>query len=122
MNAINWFEIVVTDIERGARFYEQLLGVELRREEFFGTSMALFPSQDPGAGGCLVRADDKRQPGVGGSVIYLNANGKLDACVDRVKKAGGSVIAPRTEIGDAGAFALVRDPDGNVIGLHAERQ
>jgi predicted enzyme related to lactoylglutathione lyase len=41
--------------------------------------------------------------------------------VARVERAGGKVVVPRTDIGAAGAFALVRDPDGNIVGLHTDK-
>ena len=119
-NAVNWFEIFVTDLDRASRFYQTALGIELRREEFGGKSMAIFPYQDPGAGGALVK-DPRRAPG-GGSLVYLDATGKLDACLDRVPRTGGSVILPRTDIGDPGFIAIIRDSEGNEIGLHAEKQ
>ena len=119
MNAINWFEIVVTDLDRAARFYESTLGIALRREGSPDLPMAIFPYQDPGLGGALIR-DGRRAPGAGGSLVYLNANGKLEACLERVARAGGSVITPRTAIGPFGFIASVRATEGNQVGLHAE--
>jgi len=54
-----------------------------------------------------------------GSLIYLNVDGRLDACVARVAKAGGAIVLPRTGIGEHGFIAMVRDPEGNVVGLHS---
>jgi len=33
----------------------------------------------------------------------------------------GSVVLPKTDIGESGFIALVRDTEGNVVGLHAPR-
>ena len=119
-SAINWFEIAVTDLDRATRFYEQTLAVALRREEFFGTPMAIFPAEQPGVAGALVR-DARRAPGGGGSVVYINVDKQLDECLGRVAAAGGLVVTPRTDIGEMGAIALVKDTEGNVVGLHTER-
>jgi predicted enzyme related to lactoylglutathione lyase len=116
-HAIHWFEIAVADLDRATRFYETLLDVKLRREEQPGSSMAIFPYTEPGVGGGLVR-DPHRAPGAGGTVVYLDADGKLDACIAR---AGAALVLPRTDIGPAGFIALIKDPDGNVVGLHSER-
>ena len=35
--------------------------------------------------------------------------------------AGGKVVMPKTDIGPPGFIALVRDTEGNVVGLHSER-
>jgi predicted enzyme related to lactoylglutathione lyase len=119
-NAINWFELFVTDLDRAQRFYEAALDLKLRREEFGGTPMAIFMSAAEGAvGGALVK-DGARKPG-GGALVYLNANGKLDAVLGRIPKAGGEVVLPKTDIGAPGYIATIRDTEGNVVGLHSER-
>ena len=44
MNAINWFEIPVTDFARARQFYESILATELKLDESFpGMRIALFP-------------------------------------------------------------------------------
>ena len=118
-NAVNWFEIPTADLDRASAFYEAVLGVGLRREIFFGIPHAIFPYQQPGGvGGALIR-DDARPAGPGGSVVYVDATAKLDACLSRVPAAGGTVVVPKTPIGPAGFFALVRDSEGNTVGLHS---
>ena len=119
-NIVNWFEIPVADLARARRFYEQLLGTELKQEKFEGLQMAIFPHSGSGVGGALV-VDPKRKPATDGTLVYLNANGTLDACVARAPEAGGTVILPKTDIGPPGYIALVKDPEGNTVGLHAER-
>lgn len=116
-HAIDWFEIFVADLERAVRFYEDLLDVGLRREEFGGAAMAVFPEAAGGVGGALVQ--DARRAGSGSAtLVYLNATGKLDPCLER---AGAAVVLPKTDIGAPGFIATVRDPDGNLVGLHSER-
>ena len=117
-NAINWFEIFVSDLDRAVAFYEGALGIELRREEFGGTPMAIFPGAGAGVAGALVKNGQK--PG-GGTLVYLNANRKLDAVLGRVKPSGGEVVLPKTDIGDPGFIATVKDTEGNIVGLHSER-
>lgn len=120
-NALNWFEIPVLDLARATRFYEEVLGERLKQETFAEVPMAIFVRKDPQAlSGALIK-DSRRRPSADGSLIYLNAAGKLDACLERVAKAGGTVLMPKTEIGDPGFIALVRDTEGNTLGLHAPR-
>jgi uncharacterized protein len=119
-NAINWFEIFVDDLDRASRFYQTTLGIELNRVIFGGLSQALFPAERGGVGGALVR-DPKRPGGGAGTLVYLNANGKLEAALERVAAAGGSVRLAKTDIGDPGFIALIQDTEGNVIGLHSRR-
>ncbi|HVY49310.1 MAG TPA: VOC family protein [Minicystis sp.] len=117
--AIQWFDIFVADIERAVRFYETVLDVKLRRATEDDRPMALFASAvEDGVGGALVRQPG-REPSAVGALVYLDADGKLDASLARVERAGGSVVMPRTDIGAPGFIALVRDTEGNVVGLHS---
>ncbi|WP_242334968.1 MULTISPECIES: VOC family protein [unclassified Anaeromyxobacter] len=119
MSAINWFELPVEDLERARRFYETVLATPLgggARVNDGGLPMAFFPSSD-GVGGALVK-DPRFRPASDGAVVYLNADGVLDACVRRVEAAGGKVLVPKTDIGEHGHFALLLDTEGNRVGLH----
>jgi uncharacterized protein len=117
-NALNWFEIPVGDMDRAVRFYEDVLSANLRRESFFGVPNAIFPFQAPGVGGALIQ-DAKRPPGPGGSLVYVDVTARLDDCLSRVPGAGGVVVRPKTSIGEQGFFALIRDSEGNTVGLHS---
>lgn len=125
-NALNWFEIPISDMDRATRFYEQVLGVRLRRETFGGMPLAVFPYDAPegpgprGVGGALARMPN-RKPSSDGTLVYLDASGKLDEVLGRVPAAGGEVVMPRTDIGVPGFIAVMRDPDGNLVGLHSPR-
>jgi len=118
MNAINWFEIPVEDMERATRFYEALLGQPLRRENFMDVPHAIFKSSKDGdgVGGALIQQRG-RKPGGEGTVVYLHSN-DIDAALKRALEIGGSVSQPRTSIGPMGSVAQVKDTEGNLVGLH----
>ena len=120
-NTINWFEIPTTDLDRASRFYEAVLGASFKREHSPDTDlhMAVFQGEEASVRGALI-ADKRRKPVSDGALVYLNAR-DLDASLARIDKAGGSVVMPKTDIGDPGFIALVRDTEGNVVGLHAPR-
>ena len=117
-NAINWFEIPATNIERAVKFYSQILGTELRRDEFMGVPHGFFPADQQGAGGAIVQRADY-QPSDKGVVIYLNAGRDLDGVLSRIESAGGKVLLPKTDIGNPGHIAILRDTEGNTVGLHS---
>ncbi|MFN7120319.1 MAG: VOC family protein [Saprospiraceae bacterium] len=118
-NAINWFEIQTLDLDRAIQFYSTILGVELQKTEAMGESICMFPFEwNGGVGGSLVqRADTK--PSTDGTMVLLNADGKLDEVVARIGAAGGQVLAPRIPIGNNGFIALFIDSEGNKVGLHS---
>lgn len=119
-HAINWFEIPVTNMERSIVFYEQLLGVRLRRETMTGTDLAIFPASDrDGVAGALMGVDQVA-PGTNNAMVYLNAGPSLNAVLDKLAGLGGQLLMPRVDLpGDIGCFAHIADPDGQRIGLHA---
>lgn len=118
-NAINWFEIPVEDMDRAVRCYETLLDATMRRETMGGVMpYAIFPHEEPGAGGAL--AQDPRRPRNQGVLIYLNANGRLDAILSRVEQAGARVVLPKTPIGPDGFIAVIADTEGNHVGFNSE--
>jgi len=119
-NAINWFELFVSELDRATAFYERSLDLKLKRELFNGQAMAVFMAEDPAVGGALVHSS-MRKPNSDGTVVYLNVSGKLDEVLGRVPAAGGTVIMPRTDIGEPGFIALIRDTEGNTVGLHSPR-
>jgi predicted enzyme related to lactoylglutathione lyase len=120
-HAINWFEIPARDMDRATHFWETVLARPLKREVFGGVPHAIFPGGGPeSVSGALVN-DGKRQPWGQGTLVYLDAAGDLDGCIARAQKAGGKIAAPKTDIGEHGAFAVVVDTEGNAVGLHAAR-
>jgi predicted enzyme related to lactoylglutathione lyase len=120
-HAINWFEIPVRDMDRAAAFYESVLGLKLRRETFGGMPYGIFPYEAPGASGALVQ-DAKRAPaGPGaGTIVYLNAEGQLDAILARAASAKATVAVPKTAIGKDGFIAILVDSEGNQVGLNSQ--
>ena len=116
-NAINWFEIPAADFDRAVKFYETILDIALHREEFYGTLNGMFPADAQGVGGAVVCAKDY-VPGSTGSVVYLNADGKIDVVLSRVEAAGGKIARPKTAIPPQGYFAWLIDTEGNKVALH----
>ena len=114
-----WFDIPVRDLDRAIRFYSAVLGVLLRKEQAGrGVAMAVLPHTDTTIGGCLVQTMDAR-PSDAGPLLYLNADGRLDAAVAATAIAGGTVLQPKHAIGPEGYRAIVLDTEGNRIALYS---
>lgn len=121
-NALNWFEIPVTDISRAASFYESIFEVKMFQMEMMGMKMAMFPtSAESGKSGGGLCQSPMHTPSKTGSVIYLNANPDLQLVLDRIEKVGGKVTLPKTEIGGNGFMAFFEDSEGNTVGLHSTK-
>lgn len=118
-NAINWFELYATDIARAQKFYEAILGAKMETPQMEGCKMAMFPfDQAKGVGGAVTQMEGFK-PGPGGTVVYLNVEGELDAVIGRIPAAGGKIAKPRMAIPPHGFIAIFEDTEGNVVGLHS---
>ncbi len=119
-NAISWFEIPSTQLNRAQTFYETVLDCKMRREPMGPSEGAVFPYDGEGVGGALMAGPTATVPGSGGTLAYLDASPSLDAALARVTAAGGSVALPRQALPPGmGFFAHITDLDGNRVGLHA---
>jgi hypothetical protein len=120
-NALNWFEIPVTDLPRAKRFYSSVLQADLREETMGGTRMAILPYEKGGVGGALI-AGEQLVPGTSGAVVYLNAGDDLDGAIARVQAGGGKVVLGKTQVSeDIGCIAHFIDTEGNRMALHSPR-
>ena len=119
-DAVNWFELHVSDFDRAKRFYESALDAKLQEvTSQQGCRMGIFPhDMGNGIGGSITKMDGIA-PGAGGTVIYLNVEGNLDGVLKRAVASGGSVIKPRMSIGEHGFIGIIKDTEGNVVGLHS---
>jgi predicted enzyme related to lactoylglutathione lyase len=120
-NALNWFEISATDIDRAKKFYEEILGIEMEVQEMMGMKMAYFPADmmNGKVGGGLVESP-YHTPSAQGARIYLNGNPDLAVALDKVEAAGGQVAMPKTKISDEiGYMANFMDTEGNLVALHS---
>jgi predicted enzyme related to lactoylglutathione lyase len=103
-NAIGWFDIYVSEIERAVTFYENVLQQKLEPlgDPTGETQMMAFPTDMSayGAGGALVKSSHA-QPGVGGTMVYFSV-GDCSIEAARVASAGGQVIRPKFSIGEFG--------------------
>ena len=119
-NALNWFEIPVTDFERAKGFYEKVLGITIETMVMGPITMGMLSSDPEAVGGALVQGEGAGSPSQTGTLVYLNGGYDLAPMLDRAEQAGGSVVVPKTDIGnDFGFFAHFVDTEGNRVGLHS---
>ncbi len=125
-NAISWFEIGTSDLERATKFYETIFDVKLNALDLPNIKMRMFPLDNmmSGVGGALVDSGGFHKPSsTDGPLIYLNGNPDVQKILDRVEAAGGKIMVPKTEISpEYGYMAVIIDTEGNRIGLHSVPQ
>lgn len=124
MDKVVHFEIPVDDATRAKEFYRTAFDWELNDVDMGGgntyTTVTTTPIDEqsrlptePGAinGGLMNRTSDTPV-----SVITIGVDA-IDDALKKIEAGGGSVVQPRTEIPDMGAFAYFKDTEGNVVGL-----
>ncbi len=121
-NAVNWFEIPVTNYERAKKFYNSILGIEIQDYHMPEKNMkyGMFPhdEKNEGVGGGLMEMEGCN-PSMDGSTVYLNGGDDLSQVLSKVEGAGGQVLMPKMEIGENGFIAQFSDTEGNRVALHS---
>ena len=122
-NAISWFEIPTTDINRAQKFYEAIFSITMVPMDLPNIKMRMFPLDDmmTQVGGALVDSGGfHKASATDGPLVYLNGNPDVQIILDRVEAAGGKIMLPKTEISpEYGFMAVIYDTEGNRIGLHS---
>jgi predicted enzyme related to lactoylglutathione lyase len=121
-NAINWFEIPVTDYQRAKTFYQTILNLTITDmpmpEE--NVEYGVFPHdmENQGVGGAIMKMD-KMNPSKDGSTVYLNGGEDLNVVLNKVVAAGGQLFIAKMGIGENGFIAQFIDTEGNRVALHS---
>lgn len=122
-NALNWFEISVSDISRAKKFYEEIFSIQMEQMEMMGMKMAMFPIDNMSGkvGGGLAESP-YHKPSIDGVKVYLNANPDMEVILAKIAGAGGQVMMPKTKISDEiGYMAGFVDSEGNHVALHSNK-
>lgn len=119
-NSVVHFELAAKDMERAKKFYSEVFGWEM--DDMPGMDYAIARTVD---------VDENRMPVENGAinggimpleqshvstVIVLNVE-DIDAHMEKIKAAGGEVVAEVAIVGDMGKYARVKDTEGNIIGV-----
>lgn len=122
-NALNWFEIPVTNMERAKHFYQVIFGIHMEDMHLSEVEMATFPSS-PGNGkasGALAKSE-YHNPAADGTIVYLNANPDMAPVLEKIEGEGGKIIMGKTAINpQIGYMAFFEDTEGNRIALHSQQ-
>ncbi|MRG47610.1 VOC family protein [Chitinophaga sp. SYP-B3965] len=123
-NALNWFEIPVSNFDRARDFYSHILHVDITEMNIGADRLGLFPydAENGGIGGAIVQGPDFI-PSQRGCLIYLHGGNDLTEVLARVPDAGGCIEKEKHAVSedqpDLGYIAIFRDSEGNRIGLHS---
>ena len=122
---VTWVEIPVADYDRAKAFYEALMDAPLNEFDSGndGRRTASLPHDGTGVG-MSINQTEGFEPGANGPLPYMYAGEVLDVMLARVEPAGGTVIIPKTPMGESaggGFYATIRDTEGNTLALYAQK-
>ncbi len=122
-NAITWFEIPVTDFERAKKFYSTIYDFDMPEAQVGPVRMGfLLYEQQPQRVGGAICFGQGYTPSSQGTLPYLNGGSDLNVVLNRIDKAGGKVVIPKTFIApEHGYFARFVDTEGNLVALHSRK-
>jgi len=125
MDKVVHFEIPFDDKEKCTEFYKKVFSWEIQDMPEMNYTIARSCEVDDkqmakevGAinGGMFKRADDLKSP-----MLTINVS-SIDETLDSVKENGGEVVREKSEVGDMGYIAYIKDSEGNVVGLWQDKK
>ena len=113
----SWVDLQTTDQDAGKMFYASLLGWSYDDQPMpqGGTySMALVNGETVAAIAPMPPGAPDGRPPMWNTYLAVD---DVDATLEKVGPAGGQVLMPAMDVGDAGRMTFVADPTGAVVGL-----
>ena len=117
MGRVVHFEIPAKDMQRAGKFYNEALGWNVTGWEGPVAYLLVGTGSEGEAGidGGILPANDLIR-----GVVNTASVSDLDAALERVEAAGGTVARGRQPVPGVGYMAYCRDTEGNLFGLMEE--
>ena len=112
---ICYLEIPAKDVEVSSAFYVKLFGWNVRTRG--DGAKAFDDSTGAVSGSWVVGRAPAREPGMLPYVMVED----IDRTLQAATKIGGEIVTARTALGPGDAYATLRDPAGNLLGLYQNR-
>jgi predicted enzyme related to lactoylglutathione lyase len=112
-----WYEYMGDDLERAVDFYGHVVGWKVKDSGMTGMRYLLAQVGDYPVAGLMNIPPEAKAMGAQACWTAHIWVPDVDAAVEKLKAAGGSVKRPGTDIPHVGRFAVVADPQGAVFML-----
>lgn len=114
MKRVIHFEIGADNPERAVRFYEDVFDWKIKKwdgpvDYWLATT---GEEAELGINGAIKHRVEPQQ-----MVVNTIDVPSIDDFIDKIRKAGGEVVMPRTEIPGVGFHAYCKDTEGNLFGI-----
>ena len=112
-----WYELLTTDIQSAKTFYSQVMGWDVLDASAPGRPYTLLAAGDTMVGGLMAMAGEARRLGVGAGWIGYVEVSDVDTVAERVKRLGGAVHVPPTDLPGVSRFCIFADPQAARLGI-----
>lgn len=114
-NPVVHWELMGADGEAQKSFYAGIFDWDFQAVEGFA-GYHLVSTGEGNIGGAVGQGSEEIPAYV---TIYIQV-ARIDPVLAQIEAAGGSTVAPRTELPGTVTFAVFTDPSGNMVGLVEE--
>lgn len=125
----SYVAIPSTDFERAFKFYFEITDGLIQKNLNVPFPMAYFTDKDYNYVGHLFQLTQMKltdgsvvdlKPSGDGAIIYMEMAKDLNETLEKITKAGGKILMPKTLIAPGkGYWALFLDTEGNKLALHS---
>lgn len=105
-----WYDLVTTDTEAAKAFYTKVMGWGALDASVGGRAYTLFTSGNVVVSGLMELPAGAREMGGEPNWLGYVAVSDVDATADRIKRLGGAVQVPPTDVPNVSRFSTFADP------------
>jgi uncharacterized protein len=112
-----WYELITADMDAARVFYTKVMGWGARDASVPGRAYTLLTAGTAAVSGLMDLPEDARKMGASpGWVGYVGVD-DVDAAADRIKRLGGVVHVPPTDVPHISRFSVFADPQSARLAL-----
>jgi predicted enzyme related to lactoylglutathione lyase len=112
-----WYELSTIDVRAAAAFYTKVMGWSAWDASVPGRPCVLFSDGKAAVSGLVRLSDGALQEGVRPNWVGYVGVDDVDATAARVKRLGGTVHVPPTDVADISRFCVFADPQAARLAL-----
>jgi hypothetical protein len=114
-----WYDLMTSDPKAAEDFYTKLIGWGTRQWEAGNEPYTLWTNHDTPIGGVMELPEQARNAGAPPHWLAYIAIDDIGSATARIEKLGGSVLHGPVDLPNAGAFAVLADPQGAVFAIYS---
>jgi uncharacterized protein len=105
-----WYELITTDAQSATVFYTKVMGWDAMDVSMPDRTYTLFTAGKTPVSGMIDLPEDARK--IGGKPNWIGYVGvdDVDATADRIKRLGGILLVPPTDVSNISRFSIFTDP------------